>query len=85
MRLSTDIDDPGFTPHTQNVKVFLNGVERTGVITADEEKRLIIVHKRDENGRLMFRSAGMAYGPEFERETLYGDVRIEIGGHGDRP
>lgn len=80
MRLSADQGDPGFRPNTQNVKVFFNGVERTHVITADEERRTVVVCALDERGHVQIDW----WSGEIRRETLYGDVRIEISEEGDR-
>lgn len=75
MRLSIDPNDPGYTKGLcGGIKVFLDGIERCNVVTADEEKRLIVVHPLDERGRLQLdREKG-----EVVRETLHGDVRIEL-------
>ena len=72
MRASVDKDDPGYAPHSIGAKVFLDGVQRSHVVTADEEKRLIVRYVTDEKGRFKID------GDNVRRETLYGDVRIEL-------
>ncbi|WP_066338323.1 hypothetical protein [Azohydromonas lata] len=75
MRLSTDSKDPAYMQGLcGGVTVFLDGIERTGVFTADEEGRHIVIAKRDERGHMAVdREKG-----EVVRETLHGDVRIEL-------
>jgi len=76
MRLSVDPDDPGYMERLVGaaVKVFLDGVERAQVFTADTEKRLVVVPVLDANGRMQLNAdrTGVL------RETLYGHVRIEL-------
>lgn len=74
MRLSVDEDDPGFSPLFRGVRVHLDGIERTRVVTADEEQRLIVRYFTDERGLMRLNKAGDGA----ERETLTGDVRIEV-------
>lgn len=74
MRLSCDRNDPGYHPAATKVRVYLNGAERTKVITADEEARLIVRFQTDEKGRLIKNEKR----DDVLRETLYGDVRIEL-------
>lgn len=75
MRLSTDPNDPAYTQGLcGGIKVFLDGIERCNVVTADEEKRLVVVHPLDERGHLKVDwPAG-----EVVKETLHGHVRIEL-------
>jgi len=78
MRLSVDENDPGFRPHLYAIKVYFMGTERSHVITADEERRLIVAHQLDSKGHPRLNTDGT----QVLRETLYGDVRIEIpAGH----
>lgn len=72
MRVSVDKDDPGYSPQHMGAKVFLDGIERSQVVTADEEQRLIIRYVTDQKGRLVIDRNGVL------RETLVGDVRIEL-------
>lgn len=80
MRLSALADDPDFSAYQdllrsgKTARVFLNGIERTGVVTADEAGRFIVMTKRDEHGNLVPDASGenIAY------ETLLGDVHIEV-------
>jgi hypothetical protein len=58
MRLSIDPDDPGFDPRavgcaTAEIRITLDGLEQSGVITADEEAGLIVALLRDKDGRLI--------------------------------
>lgn len=73
MRVSCDVDDEGYAPlAVRHCKVFLDGVERCHVITADEEKRMAILHVLDEHGRPKVDRG------EIKRETFYGNVRVEL-------
>lgn len=55
-------------------KVFLDGVERTKVIEADEEKRYIVRYQTDENGTIVL----TADRSEVATETMRGDVRVAL-------
>lgn len=73
MRVSSDVDDEGYAPlAVSHCKVFLDGVDRFNVITADEEKRMAIVQAPDESGRPLID------GDEFRRVTFYWHVRVEL-------
>lgn len=37
MRISTEVDDPGYTEFSSNFKVYFNGELMSDVVTADEE------------------------------------------------
>lgn len=56
MRLSSDRADPGFLPALvgpaprPRFDVTLDGELVQGVVTADEEEGLVVVHVRDEDG-----------------------------------
>jgi hypothetical protein len=73
MRVSADKDDPGYSPLLQGCRVFYEGYQRSGVFTADEEKRLAIVAKLDHRGQYILN----AERDGIERETIYGHIRIE--------
>jgi hypothetical protein len=58
MRLSIDPEDPGFDPRaigcaSGRIRITLDGVQQSGVITADEDDGLIVALLRDENGCLI--------------------------------
>jgi hypothetical protein len=74
MRLSADPNDPAYAPLTGGIRVFLDGIERCNVVTADEEKRLVVVHPLDERGNLILNRER----DEVVTETLHGHVRIEL-------
>lgn len=74
MRLSTDKDDPGYSPTAFGARVFFNGAEVRGVFTADEEKRLIVQAVFDSAGRYQLAPCRT----KVLRETRHGDVRIEL-------
>lgn len=75
MRLSADSEDPGYAWWSgRPVKVLFNGVEARGVVTADEEKGMIVRFVTDDNGRFKLAPCKA----EVLTEVLYGDVRIEI-------
>jgi len=85
MRLSANPDDPGYAAWGEilssgkSVRVFLNGIERSGVMTADETERFIVMAKRDERGEIVFDRQR----EEFVLETLRGDVHVEVIDIGD--
>jgi hypothetical protein len=76
-RVSVDPGDPGEVTYQEfkiagyEVRVFLDGVEVQGCVTADEAEGLIIRHPRDEKGHPTITGDG------FTRETLRGHVHIE--------
>jgi hypothetical protein len=72
MRISSRPDDPGYTPHMHDYRVFIAGSERGNVETADEEKRYAVTLDRDEEGRPALDKAGNQ-----RRQEFWGDVRIE--------
>jgi hypothetical protein len=76
MRLSVDKDDPGCVEGISctRVTVFFNGEEKRTVITADEEQGMIVCAVLDEMGRVQIDKAK----GEAMKETLYGNVRIEV-------
>jgi hypothetical protein len=74
MRASVDQSDPGYNPAHFGAKVFFEGAQISHVITADEEKRFVIVHCTDERGNVML----TADRTETKTETRYGAVRIEL-------
>lgn len=74
MRLSVDKNDPGYVPRYLGARVYLDGIERSRVITADEEQRLIVRCVTDERGRPVLNRERN----EVARETLHGEVRIEL-------
>jgi hypothetical protein len=74
MRISARRDDPGFAPwvNLARVRFWLAGVERTDVITADEERRWALCEARDERGHVI------VDGDAVRTVEFYGDVRIEL-------
>jgi hypothetical protein len=76
MRVSVTPGDPGFDQRAfgAGIRVFLDGHQRKEVFTADEQQRLVIILKRDEQGRIVLNEAR----DEALTESLYGDVRIEL-------
>lgn len=74
MRLSTDKEDPGYSPTAQPARVFFNGAEVRGVFTADEEQRLIVQAVLDEHGHFQIAPCKT----KVLTDVRYGDVRIEL-------
>lgn len=74
--MSLDPDDPAYNRHSRaeaaRAKVFFQGTEITGVITADEEKRMVRRYVLDENGLIVVRNG------EPITTTDFGHVRIEM-------
>lgn len=70
MRLSVDSDDPGYQPWAVGCKcrVLLDGIERSHVITADEERGMLV--------RFVTPLRVAPDGKSVERETLHGIVAI---------
>lgn len=78
MRVTVDVkneegnDDPAYGQHDVfDVRVFLNDVEQSGVVIADEEQGYVTRFQRGNDGNYFIRNDRMA------RETLRGTVRIE--------
>jgi hypothetical protein len=57
----------------QGVRVFLDGIELSCVIMADEEKRTVERYRTDERGKVMLNKDLT----EALTETMHGTVRIE--------
>jgi hypothetical protein len=75
MRLSADPTDPAWPGfHLGGVRILLDGIERSDVVTADEEGRHIVRYVRDSAGRLIIDTSTR----EPMRETLYGTVHIDM-------
>ena len=72
MRLSVVEADPGYTPYAAYVKVFLDGKECRGAVTADEEGGYVEAYVFDQLGRLVIGEGG-----EAAMQVLRGAVRIE--------
>lgn len=55
MRYSSDEQDEGFANwiKARPARVLIDGVERSNVITADEEKRRALCTVRDANGKMV--------------------------------
>jgi hypothetical protein len=58
MRISLDLNDPGYRMDAHCWTVLFNGVPQTGkdshaVVTADEERGLIVFYARDAAGNLI--------------------------------
>jgi hypothetical protein len=73
MRISSDTADSGYHPHFNYVRIWLEGAERSNVITADEEGRFAITYRLDEFG-VPVRDAKTG---EPLTDRFYGAVRIE--------
>lgn len=80
MRLSTVEGDPGFLRWAQmssdersKIVVLFNGTPQKGCVTADEEEGLIVLERRDDDGRFVIK------GDRIIRDTLSGRVTIVFG------
>ena len=73
MRGTVDSGDPAYDPALLGSLVFFEGTQISMVITADEEKRYVLVYRTDEKGDLMLNDAR----DEPLTETRYGHVRIQ--------
>lgn len=74
MRLSVDCKDPGYSPWAFRARVFVNGIERNNVVTADEEQRMALCRVIDENGN----TVRDAFTFEVRTEIISGDVAIVL-------
>jgi hypothetical protein len=80
IQLSIHPGEPGYAdwvalgPRRREVRVLLNGVELTYVISADEAKREVRRYATDERGHVMLNPARS----EVITETLHGDVAIVL-------
>lgn len=74
MRVSSNPEDRGHDNYDGPFfRVFLDGTERDGILTADEEERMVVMVMRGESGQILVdHEKG-----EVRTEILYGDVRIE--------
>ena len=79
MRLSVDPLDLGYHPQANRCRVFLEGAERSNVVTADEERRYAVTYRLDDQGKTVLR-AGKPVKDEF-----WGAVRIELPEGGLQP
>ena len=71
MRISSDPSHPAFSDCASMCRIFLDGVERNNVITADEEGRIAVTQRLDVHGHPALK-AGKPMVDEF-----CGAVRIE--------
>ena len=76
MRISVDKDDPGYRDWLlgSRARIWLDGIEITHVITADEEAREVTRYATNESG-LMYPNEAK---DGAQRETLRGTVRVEL-------
>lgn len=74
MRASALQSDPGYKNFRPGTRVYLEGVEVTHVITADEELRFIVQADLDEHGRVRLNETRT----DFCTVTRHGHVRIEL-------
>ena len=74
MRISCIEGDPGYVEwaHRLPVRVLIDGVERKGVLTADEGKRMAVILRQDESGSFVLNEDRT----EVVRDIVYGDVAI---------
>lgn len=53
MRISMDVNDVAYNPSiAPYAKIFFNGVEMQGILTADEEEGFILTYLFDEEGQI---------------------------------
>lgn len=74
MRVSMDESDRGYTGRLPGVRVYLDGQEQRGVITADDEEGLVVRLQRNRLGHFVLDEARQ----EAAREEIRGVVRIEM-------
>ena len=76
MRISVGHNNAGYAPlsKTADVKIFLDGVEVSVRVTADEDNGYIVCHVVDSDNYLAPNSSGT----DTMKVTKYGKVRIEL-------
>lgn len=73
MRISSDLDDSGFHLDFASCRIYLEGAERSNVVTADEGARFAVTYRLDEFGRAVLdKKTG-----EPIRDKFHGHVRID--------
>lgn len=76
MRVSVDKEDPGYVNFVPGTKVYLDGVERPGVFTADEDQGFLIGAPLDAQGKpalIVDKHTGKVL-----RTAVLGAVRVEV-------
>jgi hypothetical protein len=74
--MSADKKDPGYENLNHAARIFLDGIEKTRVITADEELGYLLRYVTTDSGETVIAPCGK----ELVMETLYGRVVIQIDG-----
>jgi hypothetical protein len=72
MRISSNPDDSHFHPNFANCRIYLEGSERSNVMTADEAARFAVVYKLDEWGKQRLDKNGRPL-----TEAFHGAVRVD--------
>jgi hypothetical protein len=72
MRISVDESDTGYHHAAHLCRIWLEGAERSNVVTADEEHRFAVTLRRNEFGEPVLDKAGQPL-----TDNFYGAVRIE--------
>ena len=74
--MSADKKDPGYENLNNSARIFLDGIEKTRVITADEEPGYLLRYATTDAGEIVIAPCGT----ELVTETLYGRVVIQTDG-----
>lgn len=72
MRVSIYENDIGYTDQPHRYRIYFNGVELKYVLTADEEKRFLVMARLNNNGEF-----SLDENCKVITETMYGDVYIK--------
>jgi hypothetical protein len=73
MRISSNPDDSHYHPHFAACRIYLEGSERSNVVTADEAGRYALTYKLDEWGKQRLdKKTGRPL-----TETFHGPVRVD--------
>jgi hypothetical protein len=75
MRKSVDPHDSAYDPAFAQARVWLDGVERWNVVTADEEKRIALVFKLDERGEVVLDENNAPILEEFRGNVLIREAK----------
>lgn len=74
MRISADSKSKYYSPAAHRATVYLDGVRRDNVITADEERGHVICYSLDKNGNAILNSQG----DDFLFQLISGVVKVDI-------
>lgn len=72
MRLSAEMNDPGYAPECGLAKILVDGKQLKNVVTADEEAGVAMVYRVRRDGQFI------RYGDVFAMKTVRGKIEIRF-------